>query len=344
MSGTVLVSVIIKALNEERHIRACIESALAALANLPGEVILADSGSIDATVAIASEYPIRIIQLSNPTLRRCGIGPQLGYQAARGDYIYVLDGDMELDPLVLERGLLALCADPDLAGVAGLVEEMSAENLQFRGRKERGAEARPGLCRWLDMGGLYRREAIDGVGYLSNRNFHSCEEQELGLRLSANGWRMRRLSWPGVRHYGHTEPTFALQRKRMRSGYLCGPGEMLRASLGKPWFGEVIRVHRHLLVTLALWLVLVAGILVFPFTAVPLLGWGIALAIMFVNRALRYRSLGDAAAVLLLWHVDSLWMLRGFLRRAVDPLKPIPARTLSSGADSRPLRASGERS
>lgn len=150
---------------------------------------------------------------------------------------------------------------------------MNAENLQFRGRKERGAEGCPGSCRWLDMGGLYRREALDSVGYLSNRNFHSCEEQELGLRLSARGWRMRRLSWPGVRHHGHTEDTFSLQRRRLRSGYLYGPGEMLRASLGKPWLREVVKVHRHLLVALALWIALVAGVVSLPYTAWPLLGW-----------------------------------------------------------------------
>jgi glycosyltransferase involved in cell wall biosynthesis len=342
MSGTLLVSVIIKALNEERHIRACIESALAALANLPGEVILADSGSTDSTIAIASEYPIRIVQLSEPALRRCGIGPQLGFQVARGEYIYILDGDMELDPLFIERGLAALGAAPDLAGVAGLVEETSAENIQFRGRKERGAESRPGPCRWLDMGGLYRREAIESVGYFSNRNFHACEEQELGLRLSANGWRMRRLSWPGVRHHGHTEATFSLQRKRMRSGYLYGPGEMLRASLGKPWFTEVVRVHRHLLVTMALWLALVIGILCLPFTPLPLLAWGLALLVLFVNRVLRYRSMRDAGTVLLLWHIDALMMLRGFLRRGADPLEPIPARTLPS-ADPPSLHASMRR-
>ena len=41
------VSIIIKALNEERHIAAAIESALAALGGIDGEVILADGGSRD---------------------------------------------------------------------------------------------------------------------------------------------------------------------------------------------------------------------------------------------------------------------------------------------------------
>jgi hypothetical protein len=39
------VSIIIKALNEERHIASAIESALAALCGIDGEVILADGRS-----------------------------------------------------------------------------------------------------------------------------------------------------------------------------------------------------------------------------------------------------------------------------------------------------------
>src|SRR6476659_2248742 len=78
--GTVTVSIIIKALNEERHIEAAVRSALAAIGALDGEVILADSGSSDRTIEIARQYPIAIVQLAHPAERRCGIGPQLGYQ------------------------------------------------------------------------------------------------------------------------------------------------------------------------------------------------------------------------------------------------------------------------
>ena len=48
------VSVIIKALNEERRIEATVESALRAVATVGGEVILADSCSSDRTVELAS--------------------------------------------------------------------------------------------------------------------------------------------------------------------------------------------------------------------------------------------------------------------------------------------------
>ena len=48
------VSVIIKAFNEEKNICAAIESSLAAVAEMGGEVILADSHSTDRTVELAS--------------------------------------------------------------------------------------------------------------------------------------------------------------------------------------------------------------------------------------------------------------------------------------------------
>ena len=57
------VSVLIKAYNEEKNIRAAIESSLAAVAEVGGEVILADSQSTDDTVAVGAKYPIRVVKL-----------------------------------------------------------------------------------------------------------------------------------------------------------------------------------------------------------------------------------------------------------------------------------------
>ena len=73
----------IKALNEEAKIAQAIESALSSLEGIEGEVVLADSGSTDRTIAIAQTYPIRIVQLKNPDERCCGAGAQLAFQAAR---------------------------------------------------------------------------------------------------------------------------------------------------------------------------------------------------------------------------------------------------------------------
>ena len=100
----IMVTIVIKALNEEARIARAIASALDALAASAqaglgaGEVVLADSRSSDRTVEIASGFPIRIARLADGVRRSCGIGPQLGYQYARGRFVCLIDGDMALDP------------------------------------------------------------------------------------------------------------------------------------------------------------------------------------------------------------------------------------------------------
>lgn len=208
---SLLVSIVIKALNEQANIERTLRSAVAAARAIEGEVILADSGSTDATVDIARAYPVKVVQLANPDERSCGIGAQLGYQYARGEFVYILDADMEISVDFLRQALALMAQDEGLAGVGGRVEEMQLSSLEFQARAQRGAaDMQAGNVDHLAMGGLYRRSAIDAIGYLTNRNLHSYEEFELGLRLRSAGWRLMRLPVVSVRHYGHTMPAYRL--------------------------------------------------------------------------------------------------------------------------------------
>ena len=75
------------------------------------------------------------------------------------------------------------------AGVTGHVEEMNQTSLEYvrRGRRI-SPENRIGSIDRMNGGGLYRRKAIEQVGYLSDRNLHGYEEFDLGVRLRAQGW------------------------------------------------------------------------------------------------------------------------------------------------------------
>ena len=84
---------------------ATIESALRSVSRVGGEVVLADSCSTDRTVDLAKLYPIRIVQLLHAHERCCGAGPQLGYQHSRGEFVYILDGDMQMLEGFLEQAL-----------------------------------------------------------------------------------------------------------------------------------------------------------------------------------------------------------------------------------------------
>src|SRR5216683_2731986 len=131
------VTIIIKALNEERHIASAIESALAALGAIDGEVILADSGSRDRTIEIARRYPIKIVQLNDVAERSCGAGAQLGFQYSSGRYLCLIDGDMQLQDDFLPAALQLLDGNSTIAGVGGFVIDREISNLEFEQRNKR---------------------------------------------------------------------------------------------------------------------------------------------------------------------------------------------------------------
>ena len=323
------VSIIVKALNEEQHIASTLESALRAVRLVGGEVILADSHSSDRTVEIARRYPVRIVQLRHPAERRCGVGPQLGFAHARGEFIYLVDGDMQLAEGFLPQALAFMHGRTEIAGVSGRVREMHTDTHEYLAREEQWAAVPTGLASRLDGGGLYRRRAIESVAYLSNRNLHSYEEFDLAARLRCEGWDLWRLPIDAVSHYGHETPPYTLLLKRWRSGYIWGLGELLRANLGMDRLPLVLREVRELRLYAAVlvwWLALLA----LPWlTFLPLtLGQRLAaeLLLMVFPVALmswRKRSFARGLYALTSWCMHAAGMVRGFARKPVDPQQPI---------------------
>ncbi len=348
--GPVRVTVIIKALNERARIGRAIESALAAVRDLGGEVVLADSGSTDGTVEEAARHPVRIVQLLDPRERSCGIGPELGWRHARGEYVYLMDGDMELHPGFLERALDFLAQHPEVAGVGGRVVERSLAGLEYRERAERAGSRephrQPGPVDRLDGGGLYRRVAIQEAGYLSDRNLHSYEEFDLAVRLRVRGWRLWRLGLDAVAHEGHADPALRLLWRRWRTRYAWGCGEVLRASLGQPWRRLVLRELRELRLYAALWgwlglLAALVAVVLGPGAAEPWRAGGRgspaslaasagALLALLPWAAMTWRKRSGARALYALaaWSVQAAGLLAGLLAPRRPPQSPIGARIL----------------
>lgn len=314
---SVKISIIIKALNEERNIARAIESAVVVVAALEGrgEVILADSLSTDRTIEVARTYPVRIVQLVDPADRSCGVGAEIGYRVARGEYLYILDADMTLDAEFVAAAVAALDADSTIAGAGGLIEEMNVVNAEFRGRVGKStAHLQPGEVDRLNGGGLFRKSAVDKLGYLTNRNLHAFEEYELAVRLRADGWRLVRLNQVAVKHYGHTDASFTLLWRRWHARYAWGGGELLRETWGTGHFGAVlrgIRLYRQGAVVAAWWLALFAtgGFALFYSSA----GW-LVLAMLgapFVAAAIRRKSIADGAYVVAFQNLYAAGIIAG---------------------------------
>ncbi|MBN9470508.1 MAG: glycosyltransferase family 2 protein [Bosea sp.] len=328
------VSIIIKTLNEEKRIAATIESALSALGEIPGEVVIADSGSSDRTVEIAQRYPVVIAQIMPPARPSCGIGPQLGFQHSRGDYLCLLDGDMLLDPGFLGDAIRFLERNPKVAGVTGHVEEMQTANLEYARRVQRHApENRIGPLDRMNGGGLYRRSAIEQAGYLSDRNLHGYEEFDLGIRLRDAGWQLHRLDRRFVQHFGHSLNSYKLLMRRWKNKYLHGIGELLRASLGRPYFFQLLRELPELRLwgAVYLWWALSIGLLLFlPQKGLAL---GLVLALLAGIVALmswRKGGLGMGLYTVVAWFFHAAALPAGFLRQRLEPDAPIESRVIGS--------------
>ena len=328
------LSIIIKALNEERLIDACLKSVVGEAERLDGEVILVDSISTDKTVEIAARFPIRIVQFRVLGDRGCGAAIQLGYQFARGDFIYLLDGDMALEPGFVEVALRYLESHPEVAGVGGRLIDLQVKTAADKRRVAHyGALQREQDVLDLGGGGLYRRSAIESVGYAAHRWLPAGEEAELGARLIAAGWRIVRLPHPSVKHTGHDESKAQMLIRLWRSRRLQAYGMLLRMSAGTPWWWRAARTSWYVFIAPMLYLLtLLIAIVSLEFglsfrTSVIVSGfflWAGVLGVMVVRK----RDLAEGVFAIGAWHVYSLAALIGFSYPIGDPFEPIDSRVI----------------
>ncbi len=104
-----LVSVVIPLFNGERFLAETIESVLAQT-HRPVETIVVDDGSTDRSAEIAGSYPVTYLDQRNSGV---AAARNRGLEAARGEYISLLDQDDVWLPRKLELQVRALERNPD---------------------------------------------------------------------------------------------------------------------------------------------------------------------------------------------------------------------------------------
>jgi len=120
-------SIVIRAYNEEKHIGRLLTGILQQTVR-DVQIILVDSGSTDATVAIASRYPVEVVSI-RPEEFSFGRSLNLGISHARADFVVIASAHVyPVYPDWLER-LLAPLADAEVALAYG--KQRGAEQTQF---------------------------------------------------------------------------------------------------------------------------------------------------------------------------------------------------------------------
>lgn len=217
------LSIVIIGRNEEQFIERGIESTINVRSRISDtEIIFVDSASTDQSVALASRFPITILQLKPDWPLSVAAGRYTGYRWSGGEYIFFLDGDAEVDSNWLADAVRFLDDNPVYAGVAGVLDE---EYITPAGVRTGGATNVFGqdLSRSVIdskvLGGiaLFRRSVLEEVGTV-NPHLPTAEDHELCLRIRRAGWKVARIKGRMAIKYTEDRQTLyeVLRRARTR--------------------------------------------------------------------------------------------------------------------------------
>jgi glycosyltransferase involved in cell wall biosynthesis len=123
-SGQVTVSLIIPTLNEAKNL----EHVLPALPDLVDELVIVDGGSTDGTLEVIRRLrpDAKIIEDPRPGK---GIALQVGFAAAAGDILVIMDADGSMDPSDIPTFVAALNAGADVAKGSRFVQGGGSSDL-----------------------------------------------------------------------------------------------------------------------------------------------------------------------------------------------------------------------
>ncbi len=202
-----LVSVIVLNWNGRHLLPACL-AAVDKQTQRDFELIVVDNGSTDGSSDwVVEHYPAaRLVRLEK-NMGFCG-GNNAGLRAARGQFITLLNNDIEVAPGWLAALLETMQAQPeagacdsrvyflhrsDVLWAAGADYTISGA-VNHRGYLQRGldfpAETPAEVFVAIACSAMYRRSALEQVGFLDEDFFYGYEDVDLSFRLHLAGYRV----------------------------------------------------------------------------------------------------------------------------------------------------------
>lgn len=272
------VSFVVIARNEAFAIEKCLGS-IASLPHKDCEVICVDSDSTDNTRGVMKSYVgkienMKIIQLSG--FMNAAVARNAGMQFATKDYIFFVDGDIELYPEFIDDALSRIRSGFADAVTGKLLEIQYSPDYKCEIRRlvRRKMMTKEKKC--LMTGGIFiaTAEVATKVGLWDN-SFFRLQDFDFTLRLSRHGTLLQLPEFIGVHH---TKEFHERSWEHFRKGHPLLYGRLLRKNLDCPTFvTRLLRSHRGLATFLlfsvvGLFSVIAALLLSLPFTSTLLVG------------------------------------------------------------------------
>lgn len=196
-----LVSVIVTTRNNHQTLDACLRS-IAAQTYSPIEIIVADNNSADDTKDIAKRYTPHVF---NKGPER-SVQRNFAFTKSRGDYVLIVDSDMELGADVVESCMSTVLSDERIGGVI-IPEESFGEGFWAQ-------------CKRLERSFYVGQDAIEAARFFTREAF----EKSGGYSIEMTGGE----DWDLSRRVG----SFALIGRAT---------EFIRHNEGRLYFGKTAR-------------------------------------------------------------------------------------------------------
>ena len=196
----ILISVIMPAYNEEKYIQKCFDRVYKVLMDYgePFEIILEEDGSTDRTPEImdkiAARYPnVKVLHFPNRMGK--GFGIKKCFENAKGEYIVLIDADMEYPPEKIPHLLNALDGNDIVVGARKLWKNIKDRKVRIiRALLSRLYSA---LINWLFGVNLldyqsgfkaFKREVIEEIQPLISNGFEI--DSEILIKAVNKGFRI----------------------------------------------------------------------------------------------------------------------------------------------------------
>jgi cellulose synthase/poly-beta-1,6-N-acetylglucosamine synthase-like glycosyltransferase len=327
------ISVVVPVRNEARFIAATLRELLAQ--DYPKEqieVLVCDGRSRDGTreiVRALSEEDPRVVLLDNPGLRS-STGRNVGFRAAKGEVLLVVDGHVHIPSRRLFSDLVR-CLRESGADCAARTQRLrptpgkpwshaialARASWIGHGRDSTIYEEVGGIGPAATSGAAYRREVIEQIGFVDER-FDACEDLDFNRRIDEAELRCVHDASLEVEYFARETPA-ALFRQMLRYGF--GRFNYLQRNLSRFSWSQLVPV----VLVLAGVLLPLLAVLRSPLAwlaAALLLAYAIAVGATSLSLALRHGigHLPRLLAVIPLIHSGlGLGFLHGLLRRGRLP-------------------------
>ena len=298
-----LVSVVVIGRNEGRRLKRCLESVAAMVrSDFEIETIYVDSGSTDASVALAQGLGATAIAL-NSARPTAAMGRNAGWKMARGEIVLFLDGDTVLDPrFVIDS--LAEFYDPKAAVVWGHRREMFPKRSIYNRVLDLDWIYAPGDTAFCGGDALFRRDVLEATAGF-DETVIAGEEPELCRRMIELGYRILHVDRPMTRHDLAMTQFGQYWRRATRAGHAFAEvSERFRRTENPFWLEEARRNRLRALALLGMGLVGVVA------SVVLLSAWPIMLMVgmillLSLRSSWKARSKSSDTLALLLYGVHS---------------------------------------